>query len=130
MIFSACEQKKEVMLEVVDKQFTVRQFSENGWAIDAKGRIKNSGEVDAKKVVLTGSCTSCGDLWVAGKWFVSIPEEKTAEQKDVISYLAKGMEEDFNFKDVALFYAQTKEQTPEMPGQLDVIIESFEAVDK
>ena len=38
----SCEKKKEAKLEVAEQSFQLRQFSDNGWAIDATGKIKKA----------------------------------------------------------------------------------------
>ncbi|MGB9498435.1 MAG: hypothetical protein ACKVE4_01515 [Dissulfuribacterales bacterium] len=61
-----------------------------------------------------------------GRWFVS-DVEKLSQQKDTISYLAAGAEEDFNFKEVVFYWGAEKPKT--IPEKLEIVIESFEAVD-
>jgi len=123
----ACEKKKEGKVIVTEKEFVIRQETDHSFIIDASGKVKNVGDVDVKKVVVTGYCRSCGDLMMAGKWFIS-NTEKTAEQKDTISYLTAGDEETFNFKEVAFVYGQPGIEKPEKPDNLEIVIESFETV--
>jgi len=148
---TSCEKKKEGKLEVTEQSFQLRQFSENGWAIDATGKIKNVGEVDVKKVAVTGKCRTCVEVWVPQKWFVATEsedisisdkkevietigagdEEYDFDQIDVISYVSAGNEEVFQIKDIAYFYTQSVDQKPDpMPSELDIIIKSFEVADK
>ena len=147
---TACEKKPTVegKLEVTEKEYILSQFSDNGWSIDAKGKIKNIGEVDVKRVVVTGECKSCIDVWVPAKWFkysqnadiVSSEQEDVVDkighgeeddsmfdQKDIISYISVSNEESFSFKEFAYFYTQSPDQKPELPPEeeLDIIIESF-----
>jgi hypothetical protein len=149
----SCGEKKQGKLEITEKKYHLSQFSDNGWSLDASGKIKNVGEVDVKKVVVTGVCKSCVEIWIPEKWFtysqdddIVHAEQKEVEQaignaeieasrfdqKAVIGYLAVGDEESFSFKEFAYFYTQSKEKIPEMPPEadLDVIIESFESVQK
>ena len=149
---SACEKKKDGKLEITEKKYHLSQFSENGWAIDASGKIRNIGEVDVKRVVVTGVCKSCIEVWTPQKWFsysqeddIVRSEQKDVEkvigtakidpssfdQKDVISYIPAGEEASFAFKEFAYFYTQSPDQKPEMPPaeELDVIIESFLTAD-
>jgi len=150
LCLSACDKKTKVegKLEVSESEFFLSQFSDNGWSIDAKGKIKNVGEVDVKRVVVTGACTSCIEVWVPNQWFtysqnddiVSSEQTNVVEtighgeeddsmfdQKDIISYISVGNEESFSFKEFAYFYTQSPDQKPEMPPveDLKIIIESF-----
>lgn len=147
---TACDKtpKVEGKLEVSEREYILSQFSDNGWSIDAKGKIKNIGEVDVKRVVVTGVCKSCIEVWTPMKWFtysqnddiVSSEQKDVVEtighgeeddtmfdQKDIISYISAGNEESFSFKEFAYFYTQSPDQKPELPPEeeLDIIIESF-----
>jgi len=155
LCLSACEKtpKVEGKLEVSESEFILSQFSDNGWSIDAKGKIKNVGEVDVKRVVVTGVCKSCIEVWVPQKWFTysqnddivsseqkdvvetighGEEEDSQFDQKDIISYIAVGDEESFSFKEFAYFYTQSPDQKPELPPEeeLDIIIESFLTAEK
>ncbi|MDA3895472.1 MAG: hypothetical protein PF482_04920, partial [Desulfobacteraceae bacterium] len=88
----SCSEKKEGKVIVTESEFVVRQDNEKAFVIDAKGKVKNVGDVDVKQLVVTGYCRSCGELINPGNWFVS-DVEKNPEQKDIISYLAAGAEE-------------------------------------
>jgi len=128
--FGACAEKKEGKVIITEQEFSIRQDAEYNWVIDAKGKIRNVGEVDVKKVVVTGYCRSCSEIWSAGIWLVSNDIEKSSEQKDVISYLTAGNEEEFSFREVAFFF-RPGGPGPEgkMPDNLEVVIESFDTVD-
>ena len=130
LCFVSCAEKKEGKVIVTDQEFSIRQDAEYNWVIDAKGKIRNVGEVDVKKVVVTGYCRSCSEIWSAGRWLISENIEKSLEQKDVINYLTAGDEEEFSFREVA-FYFRPGGPGPEglMPENLEIIIESFETVD-
>ena len=123
----ACEKKKEGKVIVTDEEFTLRQDGERSWLLDATGKVRNVGEVDVKKVVITGYCRSCGEVITLGSWIVS-DVEKLPYQKDTISYLTAGDEETFNFKEVAFVYGQPGIEKPGMPDNLEIVIESFESV--
>jgi hypothetical protein len=125
----ACEKKKEGKVIVTEKEFNIRQDAEFNWVIDAKGKVRNVGEVDVKNVVVTGYCRSCGEVLVAGVWFIN-DVAKTDEQKDVISYLTARNEEEYSFREIAFFFNQSG-QGPEgvLPDNIEVVIESFEVVD-
>ena len=126
----SCEKKKQEGKVVVSAQeFVLRQDKENSYIIDAKGKIKNSGEVDLKNVVVTGECKSCSAIWTIGIWTVS-GTEKWPYQKDTIGYLPAGKEAEFQFKSVADFAGRPGEPAPKMPDQLGVVVESFETVEQ
>ncbi len=148
--FSACEKKPTVegKLIVSESEFILSQFSDNGWSIDAKGKIKNVGAVNVKRVVVTGACKSCIEVWTPEKWFTysqnddiesseqkdvvenigeALADDSSFDQKDIISYISVGNEESFSFKEFAYFYTQSPNQKPELPPEedLEIIIESF-----
>lgn len=124
----SCEKKTEGEVVITEQEFVVRQDTDHSFVIDAKGKVKNVGDVDVKKVVVTGYCRSCGDLMLPDRWFIS-NTEKTPDQQDIISYLAAGVEEEFSFREVAFCYGQVGIERPEMPDQLEFVIESFETVE-
>jgi hypothetical protein len=121
----SCEKKKEGKVIVTAKDFVLRQDAERSWTIDATGKVKNVGEADVKKVVITGYCRSCGEIIVQGSWFVS-DIEKLPHQKDTISYLAAGVEEEFSVKEVVFYWGVDKPES--IPEKLEIVIESFETV--
>ena len=54
VLFSCSKpEPKEAKLIVTQQEFTVRKLSEYAYTIDAKGKIKNVGEVEVKKVIVT-----------------------------------------------------------------------------
>ena len=124
----SCEKKKEAEIIITDQQFLLRQDKEHSFVVDAKGKIRNVGEVDVKNVVTTGDCPSCSEVWVVDQWLVSVAE-KMPEQKAVIQYLAVGQEVEFSFKEIANMYRQSDGE-PVLPEQLEIVIESFEAVSR
>ncbi len=129
LCFTACAEKKEGKVIVSEQEFSIRQDAEYNWVIDARGKIRNVGEVDVKKVVVTGYCRSCGEVLTAGVWYINnVP--KTTEQKDVISYLPAGDEEAFSFREVAFYFTQSGQGPQDLPEKLEVVIESFETVDE
>jgi len=121
-----CEKKKQGEVIITEQEFVLRQEKEHSYVIDAKGKIRNIGEVDVKKVVVTGYCRSCSEVWVVGQWLESVAE-KLPEQKDMIGYLAVGEEAEFSFKQIANMYHQDA-APPEMPENMEIVIESFESV--
>jgi len=123
----SCAEKKQGKVIVSDQSFSIRQDGEFNWVIDAKGKIRNVGDVDVKKVVVTGYCRSCGEVLVAGIWFIN-DVKKTAGQKDVISFLAAGNETEFSFREVAFYFSQSGQAPEGLPEKLEVVVESFETI--
>lgn len=124
----SCSEKKEGKVIITESEFVVRQDNEKAFVIDAKGKVKNVGDVDVKQLVVTGYCRSCGELINPGNWFVS-EYEKTPDQKDTISYLATGAEEEFSFRGVAFIYNMVAEKPETIPDNMEIVIESFETVE-
>ncbi|MDO9262868.1 MAG: hypothetical protein Q7U02_02800 [Desulfosalsimonadaceae bacterium] len=129
LCLSGCEKKKEGKVEVTDKQFTIRKDGDFNWTIDATGKIRNTGETDLKNVVVTAYCRSCGEILVGGVWHIS-DVEKLPEQKDTINFLQVGSEEKFSISDVAFYIDQTRISPEGLPEKLEIVVESFETVDK
>jgi len=126
----ACEkEKKQGKLVVSEQEFVMRQDTENTFTIDAKGKIKNVGDVDVKNVVVTGYCRSCPGLWGVGQWQTSPDLERMPQQKDTINYIAAGGEDSFSFTEVADYLLTADRKTPELPEKLEAVIESFETVE-
>ena len=113
---------------VSEQEFNLRQDRETTFTVDAKGKIKNVGEVDVKNVVVTGYCRSCSDKWIAGQWIVTPEIEKMPNQKDTISYISVGNEESFSFEEITDWLLLAGQKSPEMPEKLEIVIESFETV--
>ncbi|RJP89622.1 MAG: hypothetical protein C4518_10025 [Desulfobacteraceae bacterium] len=133
----ACEKKKEGKVEVVAQEFVLRADSDHSYVIDAKGKIKNTGEVDVKNIVVTSVCKSCSEIFAVGIWFITGSEgsegsQKNPEQKDTINYLPAGKEAEFNFQEAAYMMVLPKGSPPtsNKPDQIEVVVESFETVDK
>lgn len=125
----SCAEKKEGKIIITEQEFSIRQDAEFNWVIDAKGKIKNVGEMDVKKVVVTGYCRSCTKVLVAGAWTIPDYEKDSGrDQIDVVSYLTAGDEEEFSFKEVAFYFHQSGQSPEGMPDNLEVVIESFETV--
>jgi len=127
LCFVSCAEKKEGKVIVTEQEFSIRQDAEFNWVINATGKIRNVGDVDVKKVVVTGYCRSCSEMLVAGQWFVS-GTDKRSEQKDIISYLTTGGEEEFSFEEVAFYFNQSGQAPESMPDKMEIVIESFETV--
>ena len=129
--FLGCaKQQKEANLEITDSEFIIRQDSKLSYVLDAKGTIRNAGDVDVKNVKITAYCRSCGSRIINAAWFVS-EVEKMSNQIDVISYLAAGAQGDFGFEEVAFFAAQTGTEEPEgIPEDVEIVIESYQIVEE
>ncbi len=131
----SCEKKKEGKLVVSEKEFVFRKattstFTTSIITLDAKGKIKNVGEVDVKNVVVTGYCRSCSSQWISGQWIITPEIEKMPNQKDIINFIAVGKEESFSFEEIADYKLLVGQTSPEMPEKLEIVIESFEIVEK
>jgi hypothetical protein len=125
----SCEKKKiEGKVSVSAQEFVLRKDNAHSYVIDARGKIKNTGEVDVKNIVVTGYCRSCGEEWIPKRWFVGA--EKLPEQKDTIQYLPAGKEADFYFRGIADILLDVGAPAPSLPDKLEVVVESFETVEK
>jgi hypothetical protein len=127
-IFFSCSKPKEGKVEVTEQAFSIRRDSPNAYVMDAKGKVKNVGEVDVKNVVVTGLCPSCGDALAPGRW-MGPGQDKTPDQKGVINYIPVGQEQEFSFRGVAFIYNTVPEEPKEKPAVMKVVVESFEVVD-
>jgi hypothetical protein len=123
-IFS-CGEQKEGKVVVTESKFEVHSDSGKAYVINAKGKVKNVGDIDVKNIAVTGYCRSCIEMIKPGYWFVS-GAEKTQEQKDTISYLPAGAEESFSFKEVAFMYNMVAEKPESMPEKIEAVVLSFE----
>jgi hypothetical protein len=123
-----CGKPKEGKVIVTNQEFSIRHDSSShssNWVIDAKGKVKNVGEVDVKNVVVTGYCLSCQEAIISNTWFTS-NIDKMPHQKATIAYLPVGAESDFNFTEVALMMTGQPPKT--MPEKMECKILSFETV--
>jgi len=123
-----CGKPKEGKVAVSEQEFSMRQDGSHklNWVVDAKGKIKNIGEVDVKNVEVTGFCLSCQEAWINGQWLVSSGLEKMPNQKATIAYLPIGAEEEFSFTEVA--FMMTGEPPKSLPDKLECKVVSFETV--
>lgn len=126
---SCSKEVKQGKVEVGDYKFSVRQDTEHTFTIDARGTIRNIGDVDVKNVVVYANCLSCTGKWGVGQWQFSPDIERVPQQMDTISYIVAGSEESFSFTEVADYLLKAGEETaPELPEKLEIVIESFETV--
>jgi len=126
----SCEKKKKQgKVIITEQEFVLRQDRETNFTIDAKGKIRNVGDVDVKNVVVTGYCRSCNTQWIPGQWVITPEIEKMPNQKDTINYISVGNEESFSFEEITDMRLLSDQKTPEMPEKLEIVIESFETVD-
>jgi hypothetical protein len=129
-LVSCAKEKKQGQVIITEQEFTIRQDSDINWVIDAKGKVKNVGDVDVKNVVITGYCRSCTKVLNAGIWTISDYEKNSdRDQIDTISYLTAGDEDEFSFKEVAFYFHQSGLSPENLPENLEVVIESFEPVE-
>lgn len=124
----SCSKPKEGKVAVVAQNFAIRQLTTHRYTIDATGKIKNTGDVDLKKVVVTAYCKDCYKGLAPGKWTVS-ERERTPEEKDVIDYLPAGREARFKFTDVAIIYTMEPGMPNEIPKNMQAVIQSFKVAD-
>jgi hypothetical protein len=127
-LFLACEKKPEGKVQVIEADYYMVMDGSYSLSLNAKGKIRNIGEVDVRNVVVTGDCISCGEVIMSGQWFVSRLEEKRDDQKYVIPYLAVGGTADFDFQGIAYYYLKDGQKPDTIPGQIDVYIESLVSV--
>ena len=124
-----CEKPKQGKVIISQQDFSMRQDNKYNWEIDARGTVKNIGDVDVKNIVVTGYCESCGEALLRGVWFVS-NVDKMHHQKATIAYLPAGSEREFSFKEVAFMMLQEGKKPEKMPEKLRCKILSFETVQK
>ncbi len=115
-------------VSVTDTHYRIRQTHENSYVLDVSGKVKNVGLVDVKNVVVTGYCRSCILEFTSQHWFTS-DCDKTENQKDIISYLPAGVEEEFSFEEVAFYFTHVKAPPENQPEKIEVVIESFDVVE-
>jgi hypothetical protein len=125
---SSCEKKKEGKAIVTETEYYMVKDTKHTFSLNAKGKIRNIGEVDIRNVVVTGDCKSCGEVIIGGEWFVNRGLEKRDEYKSVIPYLAVGAEADFDFQGIAFYYIKDNMPAESIPEQIEVYIDSFESV--
>lgn len=126
-LINSCSKPKEGKVMVTEQVFSIRKDNPNAYVMDAKGKVKNIGEVDLKNVVVTGLCPSCGDTLAPGRW-MGPGQDKTPDQKDTISYIPVGQEQEFSFRGVAFIYNTVAEEPKVKPEKMEVVVESFETV--
>lgn len=124
----ACEKPKEGKVMVTEQKFFIRQDSSHAYVVDARGKVQNIGDVDVKRIVVTGECMGCDEALAPGRW-MGPGDERTTDQKAVINYLSIGDQADFEFRGVAFIYQLAPEPPTEMPDGMQVVIESFETVE-
>ncbi|RJP46901.1 MAG: hypothetical protein C4548_01845 [Desulfobacteraceae bacterium] len=127
LCLSSCEKKKEGKVVVTETEYYMIKDTQHTSSLNAKGKIRNIGEVDIRNVVVTGDCKSCGEVMIGGEWFVNRGIEKRDEYKSVIPYLAVGAEADFDFQGIAFYYIKDNVPAESIPEQIEVYIESFES---
>jgi len=131
----ACHKTEKVGQVVVSEvEYSVRNThgssgTGNSFVLDARGKVKNIGDVDVKKVVVTGYCRSCTLAFTSQRWFTS-DCDKTPNQIDTISYLSVGAEEEFRFEEIAFYFTHETVQPEILPEDIEIVIESFDVIDK
>jgi hypothetical protein len=127
---TACKekQKKEGKVEVTEKEFAIVKDGKFSYTLNVKGKIKNTGAVDLKNIVITGYCKSCQEATVSNTWYAT-QEVRRPEQKAAVGYLGIGAVKDFNFNGIAYYYSQSSNPPQDIPEKLEIVIESFETVE-
>ena len=127
-VLVSCQKPKEAKLVVSESEFFLHQLSESAYSVHARGKIKNIGEVDVKKVLVTGFCESCCNGLNPGKWAIS-ERERAPEEVDMINYICVGGEAEFSFCDVAVMYNTVPEPPENIPEKLGITIVSYDVVE-
>ena len=123
----SCEKPKQAKVVVVEHEFFIKKITSHGFDLCAKGKVKNVGEVDVKKVVVTANCLSCVETFLWDKeWSHSPGLEKTAEQQQIIYYIPVGAEAEFSIEGIAIAGTSSGQPPENMPEQVEIIISSFE----
>jgi hypothetical protein len=123
------EKADPASLVVSKVEYSIREtHKKNSYVVDAKGKIKNTGKLAVKNVVVTGYCKSCVLEFTARKWFTS-DCEKTPNQKDIIALLPAGAEAEFSFEEIAFYFSSETVPPEKMPEKMEIKIESFDMAD-
>jgi len=123
----SCEKPKQGKVVVSEYDFYIERVTKTGFELCAKGKVKNVGEVNLKKIVVTANCLSCTELIGYDKgWIHSPGMEKTAEQQPIINYIPIGEEREFVIKTIAYAGTSSRQPPENIPEQLEVIVVSFE----
>ena len=131
MVFSiclfSCEKPKQGKVVVSEYDFYIERVTKTGFELCAKGKVKNIGDVDVKKVAVTGNCLSCSEIIrYDGSWIYSLDTKKTAEQQPVINYIPIGEEKEFIISNIAYCGTSSGQPPENFPEQVEVVIVSFE----
>lgn len=122
----SCEKTKTVEIKVVDPEFYVKRISRHGFEVAARGKIRNTGNLDVKNIVVTGECLSCPENFTWDNWFHNTGNIKTDNEKAIIGDLPAGAEKEFNFVGVAMFTSRDGKTPATLPEKLEVKVVSFE----
>ncbi len=115
----------EPELLITNESFSIAMATERQYAVKATGTVRNVGDVDVRKLVITGGCPSCSPTYRHGRWY--LPErEKADEETAVIRYLGAGEQDDFEFIGVAYYPTGGGEAPEEIPDEMEVYIMSYE----
>jgi len=126
---SGNKETKQGKAEITEKNFSTVKDGKFSYSLNVTGKVKNVGSVDLKNIIVTGYCRSCKETMISNTWYVT-QEVKRDEQKSAIAYMPVGAEENFSFNGIAYYYSQSSEPPQGIPEKLDVVVESFEPVEK
>ncbi len=130
LIFSGCGgEKGQAEFDISNLEYSIVQDGRFLYTVTVTGDIRNIGTADAREVVVTGGCPSCGSAYRQAEWHLT-DTDKADEQKAVIRYLGKGERTNFAFKGLAFYSTGGSGEPPtEMPDELEVYVMSFESAD-
>ncbi len=82
LAFSGCGgEKGQAEFDFSDVEYSIVQDGRYLYTVKATGTIRNIGTADARDVVITGGCPSCGSAYRQVQWHLT-DTDKADEQKD------------------------------------------------
>lgn len=128
LVFSGCwGEKGQAEFDFSDLEYSIVQDGRFLFTVKVTGTIRNIGTADARDVVVTGGCPSCGTAYRQVEWHLT-ETDKADEQKDLIRFLGKGERANFEFKGLAYYSTGGSGEPPtELPDELEVYVMSYES---
>jgi hypothetical protein len=125
----SCEKPKEGKVIVSEYDLFIERVTKSGFELCARGKVKNVGEVDVKKVAVTGNCLECTEVYqYDGSWVNPPATGKSAEQQPIINFIPIGGEETFLIKNIAYAPVKLNQLPKDIPEKIEVVVVSFENV--